>query len=141
MRDQKGHAAERRSIVPALIGGALFVAGVAVGVGFRIASANELDDVDAMKAELGPNPCGTGTTHVSECAEIRHGVDGARTDENISTAGFVTAGVALVATAVYWFWPVSSADRSAAPSTSRGRAAIAPVLAPGIAGATLRATF
>jgi len=113
-----GHSA-KRSIVPALVGGGLVAAGVAVGVVFLSSASSSQKDADQIRAALpGPNACGPGSPHVSECAALHDknaDIDRART---IEIVGFSVAGAAAVGTAVYLLWPHSRSHVGSALSPS-----------------------
>ena len=107
----------RRSIVPAVVGGGLVLAGAAVGVAFLLSGNSSQNDADALQRKLAtPNACGAGTLYAADCAALHDKnskVDSARTVEVI---GFSVAGAAAVGTAVYLLWPHSrsaSADSAA----------------------------
>jgi len=111
-----GHGS-KRSIVPALVGGGLVVAGAAVGVVFLLSGNSSQKDADQMRSEMpDANPCGTGTPYSTECAAVHDKnseIDRART---IEIVGFSVAGAAAVGTAVYLLWPHSHAQVSSALS-------------------------
>jgi hypothetical protein len=97
-----------RSIVPAVIGGGLVVAGAAVGVAFLLSGNSSQKDADALHdrhPEL--NACGAGTPFADDCAALHaknSDVDSARTLEMV---GFSVAGAAAIGTAIYLLWPHS----------------------------------
>ncbi len=98
-----------RSLVPAIVGGGLFVAGTAVGVAFLLSGNSSQNDANALfDKHPESNACGTGTPYVDDCNALKaknKDVDSARTIEVI---GFSVAGAAAVGTAVYLLWPHSS---------------------------------
>ena len=116
--------ASKRSIVPVLVGGGLFVAGAAVGVAFLVSGNSSQKDADKLRSGLsGPNACGAGTPNAGECSALHDknsDIDRART---IEIVGFSVAGAAAVGTAVYLLWPPS---RSYATSAFSPTLAIAP---------------
>ena len=103
------HESSGRSIVPALVGGGLFVAGAAFGVVFLASGNASNKDADALRSKLtAPNACGTGTPNSADCSALHaknSDVDHARTLEGV---GFAVAGAAAVGTALYLLWPHSS---------------------------------
>src|SRR6478609_2950820 len=110
-----------RSIVPAVIGGGLVVAGAAVGVVFLVSANSSQKDADELRAKLPaePNVCGAGSPHASECTSLHDknsDIDRART---IEIVGFSVAGAAAVGTAIYLLWP---------PSRSYATSAFSPTL-------------
>ena len=109
----------KRSIVPALVGGGLVVAGAAVGVVFLVSANSSQKDADRLRAALpGANSWGPGSRYATGCAELRDknsDIDRARTVEII---GFSVAGAAAVGTAVYLLWPRSDSQVGSALSPS-----------------------
>ena len=103
------HEGSRRSIVPVLVGGGVFVAGAVVGVVFLASGNSSQNDADALRAKLpAPNACGAGTPNRADCSALHaknSDVDHARTLEGV---GFAVAGAAAVGTALYLLWPHSS---------------------------------
>jgi hypothetical protein len=124
-----------RSIVPALVGGGLVVAGAAVGVVFLLSGNSSQNDADALFAKHPePNACGAGTPYFADCNALHSknsDVDSARTVEVI---GFSLAGVAAVGTALYLLWPHTDA-----PVASRWAPAFA--IAPGAGSLGLSGRF
>jgi tetratricopeptide (TPR) repeat protein len=100
--------ASKRSVVPAVVGGALVAAGAAVGVVFLISGNSSQKDADQLRAALPQSsPCGAGTPYASECVALHDknsDVDRART---IEIVGFSVAGAAAVGTVIYLLWPQS----------------------------------
>jgi hypothetical protein len=87
--------------VPLLVGGALVVAGVGVGIWFAVDAGNRSDEARALRESLGNRSC-SGPASSSECTELRDIASRYSRDRNVSTAGFVGAGVAAVATGAFW---------------------------------------
>lgn len=104
-----------RSIVPAIVGGGLAIAGAAVGTVFLVSANSSQKDADRIKAGLPDgSACGAGTPYANECAALHDknsDVDRART---IEIVGYSVAGAAAVGTVVYLLWP-----RSHSPSSAR----------------------
>jgi hypothetical protein len=94
------------SVIPIIVGGAVFAVGLATGIGFRLASNSKYDDVKALSQKNGPYGC----YGVSSSTCVAQHDDSIKVDRyrNISTAGLIAAGIALVAVPVYWFWPRGS---------------------------------
>jgi hypothetical protein len=101
-----------RSIVPAVVGAGVAVMGLGLGVMWKLGSDSDADDADAILARLGPSPCGSGTPHAKECAEVQDKNDSSRAKSDLSTVSFVVGGAALVGTAVYLLWPDSGSSRA-----------------------------
>ena len=112
-----------RSIVPAVVGAGLVVAGAAVGVGFLVSANSSQDDANQIKAGLtGVNPCGANTPYAMQCASLHDknsSIDSAHTGEII---GFSVAGAAAVGTVLYLLWPHADAAtaRSVSPTLAFG---------------------
>jgi hypothetical protein len=115
-----------RSVVPVIIGGAVFLAGVTAAVVFRIDSDSQFNDADALRAKLAQAGC-QGSANSGDCAALLAANQNGDRARNWSTAAiFVAAGAAL-GTAAYWFWPSSDAKSSAGSANrARLRAGFAP---------------
>jgi len=93
----------RRNYAPALIVGGIGVATAAIGVGLLVAAGSkdsERDDRLALLPER--NPCGAGTSHVSECSAIHSLDDDAHTFRAIAYVGFGVTAAAAVTTFLLW---------------------------------------
>jgi hypothetical protein len=101
------------SLVPVFVSGGLFVAGLAVGIGYRVAAASSHDELEALQAKTGRDGCSTGSAAFANCEAQREAGESVDSRRNVSTAGFFVAGAAAVGTAVYWFWPRSAASAGA----------------------------
>jgi hypothetical protein len=114
------------SVAPVAIGGAITIAGLALGIGYNAASnANGRDRDDLLASIPGPSPkCGAGTPYAASCDEAQKLGDKADTQRSVATAGFVAAGVVGVATLAYWLWPRSS----------RSQGMVVPTMSPSYAG-------
>jgi tetratricopeptide (TPR) repeat protein len=122
-----------RSIVPLIVGGAVFAVGLTAGIAFKLAANADEADASELRDRLGPGGCvgEAGASH--DCAALRSEVDSADTMNALSTAGFVVAGVAVVATPVSWLlWP--RPENSTAPRISG-------VITPGLAVITASGRF
>ena len=95
----------QRSIVPLIVGGSVFAAGLGAAIGFRIAANSKDSDAKALLQRLGAGGCQAPTSRKADCAKLLDTAQSKDRYANWSTAGFVVAGAALVATASYWFWP------------------------------------
>lgn len=100
--------ASRRSIVPAIVGGGLVVAGAAVGVAFLISGNSSQKDADALQQTLAaPNACGAGSPYAADCAALHDKNSKVDTARTVEVIGFSVAGAAAIGTAVYLLWPHS----------------------------------
>ena len=98
------------SIAPVVVGGAVFVVGLATGIGFRIASNSKYDDAKALSNKNGQYGCFNVVSN--DCTAQRSAWESKDRDRNISTTGLIIAGVALVSVPIYWYWPRSRAGAS-----------------------------
>ena len=122
-----------RSVVPLIVGGAVFAVGLTAGIAFKLAANSDEEDAAELRDRLGPGGCvgEAGASH--DCAALRSEVDSANTMNALSTAGFVVAGVAVVATPVSWLlWP--RPENATAPRVSG-------VVTPGLAVITASGRF
>lgn len=112
-----------RSIVPAIIGGGLVVAGAAVGVGFMLSANSTQDDADAIKGRLNSaNACGAGTPNGTDCTSLHDKNSSIDSKRTVEIVGFSVAGAAAVGTVLYLLWPHgdSTAARGFSPSVAFG---------------------
>src|SRR6478609_5145015 len=94
------HSHSHRSIVPALVGGGIAVAGAAVGVAFLLNANSDQKDADHLRASLpGPNACGAGTPYTQQCADLHDKNSDIDRKRTIEIVGFSVAGAAAVGTA------------------------------------------
>jgi hypothetical protein len=100
-----GHEETHRSIVPVMVGGAVFALGLGTGIGLALSANSKYDDANALQNLVGPAGCTSATSYPSQCADLRSATKSGDRYQNWSTVGFVAAGAALVATPIYWFWP------------------------------------
>jgi hypothetical protein len=91
-----------RSLVPLIVGSAVAAAGLTAGIGFRL-SANANDDhANSIRARLGQGACAGSAGSSADCTTLRDDVEGENRAETLSTIGFVVAGIAAVATPIWW---------------------------------------
>lgn len=102
-----------RSVLPLIAGGGITALALAGGIGFRIAGSSAEDDAKALDRELGSDGSCASRSSSGRCAALREKLDSADQKYNLSTAGFVAAGVAAAATALYYLWPSGKPDRVA----------------------------
>jgi len=126
-------SAARAAIAPLAIGGAVTIAGLAVGIAYALASSANGRDRDALLATIpGSSPkCGSGTPFGASCDQVQDLDDKSTAQRNLAAAGFVVAGVAGTATLVYWLWP----------RTSRSQGTVVPTIGPAYAGLQWRSSF
>jgi len=94
-----------RSPAPLVVGGAVFVAGLASAVVFRLNSDNQYDKADQLRANRAAIGCKDAQATSDACAALRAATESGDRSRNWSTAGLVVAGAALVGTLTYWYWP------------------------------------
>jgi hypothetical protein len=100
------------SIVPVIIGGATFLAGITTAVVFRIDSNSQFSDADALRARLAGSGCQGMKASVDNCAALMTASQNGDRSRNWSTAGLVVATGALLGTIAYWYWPNSGTQRA-----------------------------
>lgn len=140
--DRVSRGGRSPSLVPVVTGGTLFLIGVGTGLGLHFAAASNENDADKIRKRTGSNGCSMGSADPADCTTLQSLAKSQDRNRNLSTAGFVVAGAALVGTATYWFWPRDK--REARASATRGASAlprIDAVAAPGFANITLSGQF
>jgi hypothetical protein len=100
-----------------IVGGSIVLIGAGLGIGYRVSASSKNDDLETLKQTIGNSGCETGEAAAADCEAAHDAAQSVDTRRNISAAGFVVAGAALVGTAVYWFWPRPQHDRAAQKST------------------------
>lgn len=94
-----------RNPAPLIVGGAVFVAGLASAVVFRLNSDAQYDKADQLRANRATIGCKDTQATSDECAALRAATESGDRSRNWSTVGFGVAGAALVGTLAYWYWP------------------------------------
>jgi tetratricopeptide (TPR) repeat protein len=102
-----------RSAVPLIVGGGITALALAGGIAFRIAGSSTQDDAKALDRELGSDGVCATNASSPRCRALHDRFESADQKYNLSTVGFVTAGVAAAATAVYYLWPSGKQDGAA----------------------------
>ena len=95
----------KRILIPAIIGGTTFTAGLAMAVGFRLAADSNDNHADELRKRIGPNGCAAGMPPNPDCAELMDTAKSKDRDRNWSTAGIALSLLTLAAAPVYWYWP------------------------------------
>jgi hypothetical protein len=123
----------RVGVAPLVVGGVITIAGLAVGIGYSVASNANGRDRDALLASIpGTSPkCGSGTPYGDSCEQVQNLADKVDAQRKLATGGFVVAGVAGAATLVYWLWPRGS----------RSQGMVVPSFSPAYAGIQWRSSF
>jgi len=94
-----------RNPMPLIVGGAVFVAGLASAVVFRLNSDAQYDKADRLHTSRATIGCKDAQSTTDECAALLAATESGDRSRNWSTAGFAVAGAALVSTLTYWYWP------------------------------------
>ena len=96
-------------IITAVVGGLALGAGVTLLV---IASSKDQEREDLLAGLPGPNPCGAGSSAISQCEEVSVLATSA---SHLRTGAFVSFGAALGAgVATYFLWPKAQASDATA---------------------------
>lgn len=95
----------KRSMVPVIVGGAVFAVGLGTAIGFRLTANSKDSDAKALLQSIGAGGCRAPTSRTADCATLLEAAQSGDRYANWSTVGFSVAGAALVATATYWLWP------------------------------------
>jgi hypothetical protein len=111
--------------------GVVAVASLAGGIGFGAASKSEGNDAQSAGSGLGPSAC-VGTSPPAACATLKSDLDSQNHDHTISTVLYVGAGVFAAGALASWFF---------LPKTEPSRAAVVPMIGPGVAGASWVTSF
>ncbi len=122
-----------RSVVPLIVGGAVVAVGLTTGIAFRLSANADDDHANGIRSRLGQGACAGSAGSSADCAALRNDVDGASRSQALSTTGFVVAGVAAVATPVWWLLTPRTKR-----STSVGMSAL---VTPGLATVTASGRF
>ncbi|HEY6557809.1 MAG TPA: PEGA domain-containing protein [Polyangiaceae bacterium] len=101
---------DSRSVVPLIVGGGITALALAGGIGFRIAGSSTEDDAKALDRELGSDGACATSSGSPRCSALHDKFESADQKYNLATVGFVAAGVAAAATAVYYLWPSGKQD-------------------------------
>jgi hypothetical protein len=102
--------------VPVVIGGAVFAVGVGTGIVFRMAANSKYDDARSLSSKNGLYGCYGFSS--SDCGSQKSAWESKDRDRNISTAGFIIAGAALLAVPIYWYWPRSGGNSPSATTSA-----------------------
>jgi hypothetical protein len=125
-----------RSPVPLLIGGTVFVAGLASGILFRLDSNSKYQTADELRARRTTTGCVGEQSLSDDCTALRAAAESADRSRNWSTVGFAAAGTALVGTLAYWYWPLRSNNPKQA-----ARLQLTPLVSGSSSGLLLRAEY
>jgi hypothetical protein len=115
-----------RSVVPVIIGGAVFAVALGTGIALLDSSHSSYDDARAVQNQVGPAGCVNNAKNQSLCAELKSATETGDSREKWAIAALATAGAALVAVPVYWFWPRKKPVDNSARAEWRIRGSVAP---------------
>jgi tetratricopeptide (TPR) repeat protein len=126
------------SPAPLIIGGAVFVAGLASAVVFRLNSDAQYDKADQLHAKRATLGCENAQATSDECTALRAAAESGDRSRNWSTIGFGVAGAALVGTLTYWYWPWRGEKT---PQTARAHLRFTPNLSEHVSGLVLSGEY
>lgn len=132
----------KKSIIPVFVGGAVALVGLGTGLGFHFAAESEDDDAKSLRDKIGNNGCPNSAPAIAiECKALGDAAKAKDRDRNISTAGFIVGGIALLATGAYFFlWP--DAKTSDSPSgQNRAKIRVAGAVVPHAANVWVSGQF
>jgi tetratricopeptide (TPR) repeat protein len=115
-----------RSVVPVIVGGAVFAVAIGTGIALLDSSSSSYDDARAVQNQVGPAGCVNNAKNQSLCAELKSSTETGDSREKWAIAAFATAGAALVAVPVFWFWPREKPVDNSARAEWRIRGSVAP---------------
>jgi tetratricopeptide (TPR) repeat protein len=94
-----------RSIVPVIVGGAVFAVGFGAGIALLASSNSSYSQAHALQRQVGPAGCVNTALTQGPCADLKSATDKGDQRQNWGAVSLVAAGAALIATPIYWFWP------------------------------------
>jgi hypothetical protein len=100
----------RNRLIPLAVGGGVTAAGVAVGLTSLIVAGGRRGDAEQLQLKLGGKPTNTSACYQNtsaECARLESDYRTAGALQNVAIIGFVTAGLAAMATATYALLPAT----------------------------------
>jgi len=103
-------ASSDRSVVPVIIGGAVFAVGFGVGIALIASSNSSYNEAQALQRQVGPAGCVN--TSQGPCAALKSATDRGDQRQNWAAVSLVAAGAALIATPIYWFWPREKSEKA-----------------------------
>ncbi|MGK3964082.1 hypothetical protein WMF38_07865 [Sorangium sp. So ce118] len=126
----------RLPVVPMVIGGAIGVVGLGVGVGFTLAANAKATEIDGPLRVGDGNRSACYQSQSAACARLGDAVDQLDAFTSTAVIGYVVGGAAIAATAGYVLW-----SRSAGDSQGNAQVMAAPWLAPGSGGVGVAGRF
>jgi len=98
-------ASSDRSVVPVIIGGAVFAIGFGAGIVLIASSNSSYYEAKTLQRQVGPAGCANTAYSQGPCAALKSATDKGDQRQNWGAVSLVVAGAALIATPIYWFWP------------------------------------
>lgn len=95
-------------------GGTLAVAGLAMGIGFGIASNSAEEDANKYRSRFPTTACTSGAAPDADCQGLASAVSKQDRDGSIATVGWVLGAVGATAVGVALLWPHDDAERKQA---------------------------
>jgi tetratricopeptide (TPR) repeat protein len=114
-----------RSVVPVLIGGAVFAVGLGTGVALLASSRSSYHDAEALQRQIGPAGCLNSANNQMACADLRSATDKGDQRQNWGAVSLAVASAALIATPIYWYWPHKNTEQPTSRAQLRIRGSVA----------------
>ena len=125
-----GHTSEPLPLWPTIAGAVVSAAAIGAGVGLWFVGEGQVDDADALRAQLTTQ----GATCPQDCGELNAMYDDASTSQNAAIALWGVGGAVAAGTVIYAVMRGSSSNEDSGLR-------VQPVLAPSVAGVQLRIGF
>jgi len=119
--------AQKRSVVPVIVAGAVAAVGTAGLIGFSLAASSDADKLAQLKRQNGPAGCADGTATPADCSAQLDAAHSHDKHKNLAVASAIVGAAGLVAIPIYWFWPRNEHRAEAARSSGlrvRGAAGV-----------------
>lgn len=117
-------ASSARSVVPVIVGGAVFAVGFGAGIALIASSNSSYNEAHALQRQVGPAGCVNPAYSQGPCAELKAATDRGDQRQNWGAVSLVAAGAALIATPIYWFWPRNKSEGAANRAQLRIRGSV-----------------
>jgi hypothetical protein len=114
-------ASSDRSVVPVIVGGAIFAVGFGAGIALLASSNSSYNEAHTLQRQVGPAGCVNTVDSQGPCAELKSATDKGDQRQNWAAVSLVAAGAALIATPIYWFWPRKKSERGTSRAQLRIR--------------------
>jgi len=114
-------ASSNRSVVPVIVGGAVFAVGFGTGIALIASSNSSYNEARTLQRQVGPAGCANTAYSQAPCTELKSATDKGDQRQNWAAVSLVAAGAALIATPIYWFWPRAKSERATSRAQLRIR--------------------